>query len=60
MPDKTTKTLTDADISTLQRRAGPSGATPGTDADTHVASDADSAPTPVSESDAATDSDSGH
>jgi hypothetical protein len=30
------KTLTDSDISTYQRRSGPSGGVVGTDADAHV------------------------
>lgn len=42
------KTLTDSDISTYQRRSGPSGGVVGTDADAHVTPqaghDADAAP----------------
>jgi hypothetical protein len=55
MADKPTKTLSDSDIETLQRRAGPQTNTPGTDtdahaatdADAHVATDADAAPAPA-------------
>ncbi|NKX44671.1 hypothetical protein [Roseicyclus persicicus] len=35
------KTLSDSDIATYQRRGGPSGGAPGTDADTHAHTDAD-------------------
>lgn len=49
---KPKKTLSDSDIATYQRRAGPSGAAPGTDADTHVHTDADAAPVLASDSDA--------
>ncbi|WP_416916267.1 MAG: hypothetical protein ACMUJJ_05620 [Roseicyclus sp.] len=42
------KTLTDSDISTYQRRSGPSGGVVGTDADAHVTPqaghDADASP----------------
>ncbi|MDG3042389.1 hypothetical protein [Roseicyclus marinus] len=56
---KPKKTLSDSDIATYQRRGGPAGGPPGTDADAHVHTDADAAPARSSESDAspATDRD---
>lgn len=41
---KSKKTLSDGDIATHQRRTGPAGTAPGTDADTHAHTDADAAP----------------
>ena len=49
---KPKKTLSDSDIATYQRRGGPAGGAPGTDADTHAHTDADAAPMPASDSDA--------
>ena len=51
---KPKKTLSDSDIATYQRRGGPAGGAPGTDADTHAHAhkDADAAPMPASDSDA--------
>jgi hypothetical protein len=61
MPDRTIfvgetkskKTLTDSDIATHQRRTGPSGAVPGTDADAHTHTDSDAAPKAGTDADAA-------
>lgn len=51
---KTSKTLSDGDISTYQRRSGPSGAgAPGTDADAHAHTDSDAAPKSGTDADAA-------
>jgi hypothetical protein len=51
------KTLTDGDISTYQRRGGPSGGAPGSDADAHVTPqagrDVDAAPKAHGDADAA-------
>lgn len=57
---KPKKTLTDSDISTHQRRGGPSGAAHGTDADAHAHTDSDAAPKAGTDADAApaTDRDS--
>jgi len=63
MGDKATKTLTDSDIATLQRRAGPQTGAPGTDADTHVATDSDTHAPAATDADTAakscSDSDAG-
>ncbi len=50
---KTKKTLNDSDISTYQRRGGPSGGNPATDADAHAHSDSDAAPKAGTDADAA-------
>lgn len=54
---KRSKTLSDSDIATYQRRTGPAGAAPGTDADTHAHTDHDTAPKAATDADAATDRD---
>lgn len=62
MPDRNTfvgdtkpkNTLNDSDIATYQRRTGPSGAVPASDADTHAHAHTDSDTAPKAGTDADT------
>jgi hypothetical protein len=49
---KSKKTLNDSDIATYQRRTGPAGGAPATDADAHAHTDSDTAPKASTDADA--------
>lgn len=56
-PKGDTKSLSDSDIATYARRAGPASGAPGTDVDTHTDSDAPAVAATDHDTAAATDKD---